>query len=122
MSVDATPARMTVTAWRDQTVEAAGHRPGSPYIEHVYLGLLGPLLEAAAAALRPGGVFACSTEAGADGEGCELQPTLRYRHSRPYLLERARAAGFRLLGCEQGPLRDEGGSTLSGLYLCLVCL
>lgn len=42
MTLEATPARMAVSPWRDQGVELNGHRPGSAYIEHVYLGLLGP--------------------------------------------------------------------------------
>ncbi len=37
-----TPPRLTVTAWTDPAVEACGHRPGSPYIEAVWLGILGP--------------------------------------------------------------------------------
>jgi hypothetical protein len=38
----ATPARMQITGLRDPFVEAHGHRPGSAYLEHVYVGLLGP--------------------------------------------------------------------------------
>lgn len=37
-----TPERLTVVAWRDPLVEASGHRPGSPYVEAVWLGTLGP--------------------------------------------------------------------------------
>ena len=37
-----TPLRLTVVAWRDQVIEAHGHRPGSPYVEQVWLGVLGP--------------------------------------------------------------------------------
>ncbi len=37
-----TPARMQLTALRDPLVETHGHRPGSTYLEHVYLGILGP--------------------------------------------------------------------------------
>ena len=37
-----TSALMTVTAWEDPIVEALGHRPGSAYIEDVWLGVLGP--------------------------------------------------------------------------------
>lgn len=37
-----TPERLTVIAWRDPAVEARGHRPGSPYVELVWLGTLGP--------------------------------------------------------------------------------
>ena len=37
-----TPALMSVTVWEDPVVEALGHRPGSAYIEDVWLGVLGP--------------------------------------------------------------------------------
>lgn len=36
------PPQMHVVALRDPHVEASGHRPGSAYIEAVYLGQLGP--------------------------------------------------------------------------------
>lgn len=38
----ATPEQLTVIGWRDPIVEARGHRPGSPYIECVWLGVIGP--------------------------------------------------------------------------------
>ncbi len=37
-----TPERMQVIALHNPAVEAKGHRPGSPYIEHVYVSYLGP--------------------------------------------------------------------------------
>jgi len=37
-----TPERLRVVAFRDPRVEARGHGPGSPYIEAVYVGVLGP--------------------------------------------------------------------------------
>jgi hypothetical protein len=37
-----TPERMQVIALHSPAVEANGHRPGSPYIEHVYVSTLGP--------------------------------------------------------------------------------
>jgi hypothetical protein len=37
-----TPPRLTVVAWPDPVIEAHGHRPGSPYVEGVWLGILGP--------------------------------------------------------------------------------
>ena len=38
----ATPPVLAVIAWPDPAVEASGHRPGSAYIEGVWLGVLGP--------------------------------------------------------------------------------
>jgi hypothetical protein len=37
-----TPERMQVIALHNPAVETKGHRPGSPYIEHVYVSSLGP--------------------------------------------------------------------------------
>jgi hypothetical protein len=37
-----TPQRMQVIAWHNPAVEASGHRPGTPYVEHVYVSHLGP--------------------------------------------------------------------------------
>lgn len=37
-----TPAVLQVVRWSDPLVEAAGHRAGSPYVEAVWLGVLGP--------------------------------------------------------------------------------
>jgi hypothetical protein len=51
-----------VVPWRDQAVEAVGHRPDSAYIEAVWLGVLGPSTTltwrrlARLAAVHPGAV------------------------------------------------------------------
>ena len=37
-----TPPQMRVAAWLDARTEGFGHRPGSAYIERVWLGALGP--------------------------------------------------------------------------------
>jgi hypothetical protein len=37
-----TPALLTVVPWPDPVIEAHGHKPGSPYIEATWLGILGP--------------------------------------------------------------------------------
>jgi hypothetical protein len=55
-----TPARLAIVAWPDPVVEAHGHKPGSPYVEAVWLGALGPSTTlcwqrlARLAAARPG--------------------------------------------------------------------
>ena len=59
---DGAPANLTVVAWPDPTVEARGHKPGSPYVEAVWLGILGPATVlcwsrlSRIAAVRPGTV------------------------------------------------------------------
>ena len=56
------PARISLVPWRDQAVEAVGHRPDSFYIEAVWLGVLGPSTTltwrrlARLAAVHPGAV------------------------------------------------------------------
>ena len=37
-----TPTSLTVVAWPDPIVESRGHKPGSAYVETVWLGVLGP--------------------------------------------------------------------------------
>jgi hypothetical protein len=37
-----TPTSLNVVAWPDRIVEARGHKPGSTYVETVWLGVLGP--------------------------------------------------------------------------------
>ena len=37
-----TPALLVVTALDDPVTDSLGHRPGSPYVEDVWLGVLGP--------------------------------------------------------------------------------
>lgn len=39
---DGTPTSLTVVAWPDGIVESRGHKPGSAYVETVWLGVLGP--------------------------------------------------------------------------------
>jgi hypothetical protein len=37
-----TPTLLTIVPWPDPVVEAHGHKPGSPYVEATWLGILGP--------------------------------------------------------------------------------
>jgi hypothetical protein len=37
-----TPAQLIVVPWPDPAGDSGGHKPGSPYIETVWLGILGP--------------------------------------------------------------------------------
>ena len=37
-----TPTSLIVVAWPDPTADSRGHKPGSPYVEAVWLGVLGP--------------------------------------------------------------------------------
>ncbi|MGH9062572.1 MAG: hypothetical protein ACRDZQ_04600 [Acidimicrobiales bacterium] len=57
-----TPPRINVVRWADPVVEARGHRPGSAYVEGVWLSALGPATTLAwarlarLAAVRPASV------------------------------------------------------------------
>jgi hypothetical protein len=39
---DGAPTSLTVIAWPNPAMDAQGHKPGSPYVEAVWLGVLGP--------------------------------------------------------------------------------
>lgn len=39
---EGTPTSLTIVAWQDPLTESRGHKPGSPYVETVWLGVLGP--------------------------------------------------------------------------------
>ncbi|HQR87812.1 MAG TPA: methyltransferase domain-containing protein [Caulobacter sp.] len=77
----------------------------------IYFGDLSDLFRSAKTALRPGGVFALSTEVGA--EGWTLLSSGRFSHADAYV---AQAAGpdFHLLDQERIALRHEGTAPVEG--------
>lgn len=79
----------------------------------VYVGDLAPVLQAAASALRPGGLFAFTVEH-ADGEGLRLTASGRYQHAPPHV--RACAAGAELteVSADAVILRHEQGRPVEG--------
>lgn len=87
----------------------------------IYIGDPAPLFAAAARCMRQGllafTVEAC--EGDAAGPGWQLLPSLRYAHSRPHLLQLARAHGFAVLSVEQAPVRRDQNVAVDGLYLVL---
>jgi hypothetical protein len=76
----ATPERMTLIALPDPYTEGRGHRPGSPYIERVWLSALGPASTwlwtrtARVAATRPATVLDMADLAASLGLSAELGP------------------------------------------------
>jgi predicted TPR repeat methyltransferase len=86
----------------------------------VYLGDLGPVFAGVQRALRPGGRFAFSVEAG-EQQDCELAATRRYRHSRPYLDRLAADYGFDVDTIENSVLRRNEDSDVHG-HLALLRL
>ena len=75
----------------------------------MYLGDLAPTFEAAAAALRPGGLFAFSVEVGT-GERFQFnQQTHRYTHAKSYVQHLAQIFGFRQERLDEIDVRKEAG-------------
>ena len=88
----------------------------------VYLGALEPVLAAARAALRPGGLLAFTLERDDDpdsGPGFRLGAGNRYAHAPAYLARAAAAAGFALVLSEPAVTRQEGGADVPGLVAVL---
>jgi predicted TPR repeat methyltransferase len=84
----------------------------------VYLGDLTPVFAAAAARLRPGGLFLFSTEHLSPGEDFRLQPTARFAHGEVYLERLAQQHGFAILSRATTTIRRErGAGVVGGLYL-----
>jgi predicted TPR repeat methyltransferase len=84
----------------------------------VYLGELGPAMQAVARALKPGGSFLFTAEA-KDGDGFELGPKRRWRHSQTYLREAAAAHGFFVAGLMSCAPRMEANTPVAGFAVAL---
>lgn len=84
----------------------------------VYVGDLREIFSACAAALRPGGMFAFSVEAGEDVDTFVLRSTGRYAHASSYIRELAAQTGFREVERRAAVLRKDSGQDINGyLYL-----
>jgi predicted TPR repeat methyltransferase len=84
----------------------------------VYIGELSPVFEAARKALRPGGLFAFTAEQ-FDGTGYALGDSMRYAHSRDYLEQTARAAGFEVRMLQETSTRKENRIPVPGWIVVL---
>ena len=85
----------------------------------IYLGDLSPTFEAAASALRPGGLFAFSVEAGT-GDRYSLQKrSQRFAHSKPYLQRLASIYGFSQVKFLDVELRQESRQPVMGFVVIL---
>lgn len=87
----------------------------------VYLGDLAPLLAGMAMRLCPGGRFLFTVEKNA-GDGFELGPKRRWRHSESYLRAEAARAGFAVIGLMECSPRSEAGTPVDGLAVALAKL
>ncbi len=84
----------------------------------VYFGDLDALFAQVRAALRPGGWFCFSTEAGEGGD-VTLLPSNRYAHALSYLERLAAAHGFTVAEAERAAVRSENGVAIDGHLLVL---
>jgi len=84
----------------------------------VYIGDLAPVFRAVHMALRPGGRFCFSVEAG-EGADYVLRPSNRYAHTLDYLRRLAADTGFTVLAAEALTAREENGAPLAGHALIL---
>ena len=84
----------------------------------VYLGDLAALFAAVAEHLVSGGFFLFTTEA-KDGQGFELGPKRRWRHSEAYLREAASHAGFSIAGLISASPRSEAHQPVPGYAVAL---
>lgn len=85
----------------------------------VYLGDLRHAFAATAVCLRPCGFFLFTAEK-KDGEGFELGPKRRYRHSESYLCAEGSRAGFEVMGVVECSPRDEAKQPVPGLAIALM--
>ena len=84
----------------------------------VYFGDLQDLFSAASNALRPGGLFVFSIEAGAGAEYA-LGATHRYAHSLKYVRDLAQRSGFLAIEDSQCAGREEGGRPVAAYLVVL---
>jgi predicted TPR repeat methyltransferase len=84
----------------------------------VYLGDLAAVFRGAARRLRGGGYFLFTLER-KDGDGFELGPKRRWRHSEPYVRELAKACELEMAGLIACVLRCEAGAPVEGIAAAL---
>jgi predicted TPR repeat methyltransferase/thioredoxin-like negative regulator of GroEL len=86
----------------------------------IYTGDLAPTFEAAAAALRPGGLLVYSAEAGDPAERYTLSTrTRRYSHGKPYLKHLAGIYGFEEKAFEEITVRTDRNAPVAGFLVVL---
>jgi predicted TPR repeat methyltransferase len=84
----------------------------------VYIGDLAPAFAGVASRLEPAGTFLFTCEA-KQGDGWELTPANRFRHSESYLRAQAARAGLLWLDLMECTPRYEGGEPVQGLAVAL---
>ena len=82
----------------------------------VYVNEIGPIVDAVAAILTPGGLFAFTVETHA-GDGIKLLPTLRYAHAEQYVRTVLRNAGLAVARIDRKPIRSEKAVPVNSLVV-----
>ena len=85
------------------------------------MGDLAPLFRTLGAHLSPDGYFLFTTEA-QEGEGFELGPKRRWRHSESYLRDLARQNGFSVAGLVAASPRTEANQPVAGFAVALTII
>lgn len=80
----------------------------------IYVGDLSQIFATCQIALRPGGLFAFSTECEGGMESYTLRRSGRYAHAVDYIRTLARSSGFEEIGVEQAVIRQEQGTPIDG--------
>lgn len=80
----------------------------------MYLGDLEPAFALADVLLKAGGHYAFSVERLAEGDGFQLQPSLRYAHSASYVEDLATRYGLKIIARESLVIRTDGGAPVHG--------
>jgi predicted TPR repeat methyltransferase len=86
----------------------------------IYIGDLSKVFQGVRGALREGGFFCFSVEAG-EGQDFVLRATRRYAHSRPYLRKLAEEHGFVFERLESDVIRQQNGIDVVGDLAILRC-
>ncbi len=84
----------------------------------VYIGDLAPVFAAVRPAMKPGGLFAFSVQAGR-GDDFELKRECRYGHNPGYIARLAEMSGFEILAIEDAVCRREAGQDVPGALVLL---
>lgn len=85
----------------------------------IYVGDLREVFKAGSTALRAGGIFAFSIEAGDDADAFILRPSGRYAHASSYIRELAAQAGFSEIERRAVVVRKENRVDINGYLFVL---
>lgn len=81
----------------------------------MYLGSLETVMPLVSALLKPSGFFAFSVEDAGDEQGFVLRESLRYAHSKSYVIDLLERSGFSPMEIRKTTIRKDAGKPLSGI-------